>query len=286
MKTRLRILKPVIALCSAFIATLAFGQTTYVWTNQNPLNLIAGDLNQSTNWTPNGIPRPDSGPNSNGVYGDEMQFDGRTTGPLAVTQNGAGMIGGGGGGVPYGLRLHLTPNQTQPVTIFSPVPVSIGMRMSYFTVDAGTGSLILGGHTTNCLDILAGALNGQVLGFTNNSSTPTEITESTRWRLGGAGAHPFVLAGSGDWLVNNHLRSANSSAFLIQKLGPGTMTWTGTNIAAANYPDQLGTPITIGGGTMIWKTSDIVGGLAGNPNIVHNGTLFKYDVTPAPGLAT
>src|SRR5262249_1003516 len=39
---------------------------------------------------------------------------------------------------------------------------------------------------------------------------------------------------------------------------------------------------TIFAGTMIWKTSDLVGSSAGgsssgNPNIVHNGTLFKYD---------
>jgi autotransporter-associated beta strand protein len=151
------------------------------------------------------------------------------------------------------------------------------MRMSYFAIDAGGGSLILGGHTSNCLDILAGVLNGQILGFTNNSSTPSEITESTRWRLGGAGAHPFVLAGSGDWLVNNHLRSAASGGILVQKFGSGTMTWIGTNIPNAIYSDLLGTPIIIGGGTMIWKTSDIVGGDAGNPNIIHNGALLKYD---------
>ncbi len=73
------------------------------------------------------------------------------------------------------------------------------------------------------------------------------------------------------------MRSANTSVILLQKYGSGTMTWTGTNVPNANYPDQLGTPITIGGGTMIWKTADLVGGSAGNPNIVHTGTLFKYD---------
>src|SRR3974390_2940436 len=115
---------------------------------------------------------------------------------------------------------------TAPVTISSPVQVSGGMRMNYFAIDAGAGSLVLGNHDTNCLDMIAGVLNGQILGFTNNSATPCVINESVRWGLGGAGAHPFVFAGSGDWLVNNHLRSANASSIIVQKLGSGTMTWT------------------------------------------------------------
>jgi autotransporter-associated beta strand protein len=149
--------------------------------------------------------------------------------------------------------------------------------MNYFTIDGGTGSLVLGDHSSNCLDIIAGVLNGQILGLTNNSATPCVINESVGWRLGGAGAHPFVFTGTGDWIINNHLRSAGSTAVTVRKFGPGTMTWTGTNIPNATFTDPLGTPITIGGGAMIWKTSDLVGGSAGNPNIVHNGTLLKYD---------
>ena len=274
---RLGLINQLIFLCSAFVVPPVFGQTIYVWTNQNPILYSGGDLALNTNWTPNGVPRADTGPDSKGVYGDEMQFDGRTSGPLAVTQNGGGpQTAGGGAGLPYGLRIHLTSNQTSSVTIQSPVSVSGGMRMNYFAVDTGAGGLILGDHSLNVLDIIAGVLNGQSLGFTNNSSTPSIINETVRWRLGGAGAHPFVFAGSGDWLINNRLRSSGSSAVLVQKFGPGTMTWTGTNVPNASGFDQLGS-ITIGGGTMIWKTSDLVGGSAGNPNIVHNGTLFKYD---------
>jgi autotransporter-associated beta strand protein len=275
MKTRLRILRLVIALYSAFITKAAFGQTTYVWTNQYPAHLAAGDLNQATNWSPNGVPTSSSGPDANGVYGDEMQFDGLTTGPLNVTENNTGLELPPQG--PAGLRIHVTSNQPEPVTISSSVQAPGPMRMNYFAIDAGTGSLVLGNHDTNRLDIIAGSINGQVLGFTNHSATPCMINESVRWRLGGAGAHPFVFAGSGDWLLNNHMRSANHAAIILQKFGPGTVTWIGVNNAVANYPDQLGSPITIGGGTMIWKTSDLVGGSAGNPNIVNNGTLLKYD---------
>lgn len=289
MKTPTKILRSIVALSGLVAVTSAFGQSSYIWTNQNPLLLNApngGDMNQGTNWMrngpaglntdPNGVPRPDF---QDGVtWGDEMIFNGLTTGPLTVTQNGNSQANGAGSGQPYGLRIHLTSAQTAPVTIQSPVGVSGGMRMNYFAIDAGAGPLILGGHNGNCLDIVDGVLNGQVLGLTNNSSAPCEITEGVRWREGGAGAHPHIFTGTGDWIVNNHMRSANSSAVIVQKDGPGTMFWTGTNNANANFPDQLGNPITIFGGTMVWKTSDLVGGSAGNPNIVINsGTLLKYD---------
>jgi len=279
MKTTLTSL--VLILFTTLAMSPVFGQTTYVWTNQ--LNTPTADLIGSTNWNPNGSPTSQSGPDANGVYGDEMQFNGQTTNGLAVTGNGGGVMGAGAGsGTPYGLRVHLTSAQPNSVNIYSTVAVSAGLRMNYFATDPGAGALIIGDHSPNCLDVVAGVINGQIFGFTNNSSVPAVINETVRWRMGGAGAHPFAFTGTGDWIVNNHLRSANQSAILVQKFGPGTMTWTGTNTANANFPDQLGTPITIGEGTMIWKTSDLVAGnaggsSAGNPNIVNNGTLWKYD---------
>ena len=195
---------------------------------------------------------------------------------------------GAGSGQPYGLRMHLTSNQTSPVTIISPVSVSGGMRMNSFTIDAGSGGLNFGNNnTSNVLDILAGVLNGQVFGFTNNSTAPSVINADVRWRMGGAGFHPHIFAGTGDWIVNNHMRSANSSAIGVQKEGPGTMTWSGTNAGPlVNWFDNLGTPVRVNGGTMILKTSDLVDTSAGSPGIVHNGTLLKFDVQPVAGLVT
>jgi fibronectin-binding autotransporter adhesin len=211
------------------------------------------------------------------TFGDEMLFNGQTTGPVVATQNGGSQANGAGTGLPYGLRIHLSSSQTSPVTIYSPVSVSGGLRMNYILIDAGAAAFNLGDHGNNCLDILSGVLNGQVFGFTNNSTTPASINETVRWRMGGAGAHPHIFAGTGDWILNNHMRSANSSAIIVQKFGPGTITWTGTNNPNSNFPDQLGSPVTIGGGTMIWKTSDLVGGsIAGNPNIINNAT-WEYD---------
>jgi autotransporter-associated beta strand protein len=289
MKTKLLMHKLLPVLFAALTTTAVFGQTTWVFTNQHPtLDVTTGDLGLSTNWNNlssgvggNGVPIPNVMDASATIFGDEMLFDGQTTGALAVTQNGGAQVAGGGSGQPYGLRVHLTPNQTSSVTIQSPVAVSGGMRMNYFAIDAGSGGLTLGDHSGNCLDFVAGVLNGQILGLTNNSTTPCVINETVRWRMGGAGSHPHIFTGTGDWIVNNHMRSANQSSIQVQKDGPGTMTWTGTNTANANFPDSLGSPISILNGTMIWKTSDLVGGSAGNPNIVHNGALWKYDQIPS-----
>ena len=135
-----------IGLCSAVATTAIFGQSTYVWTNQNPAH--ASPLGTSTP-PPIGAPTVSpAGRISDGItFGDEMQFDGQTTGPLIATQNGGSQVNGSGAAQPYGLRIHLTANQTSPVTIISPVSVSAGMRMNYFTVDAGSGGLIIGNTT-------------------------------------------------------------------------------------------------------------------------------------------
>jgi autotransporter-associated beta strand protein len=236
----------------------------------------------------NGQPRPDF---QDGVtWGDEMLFDGVTTGPVIATQDGGFQANGGGSGQPYGLHIHLTANQIAPVTLYTrAIGASGGMRMNSIQIDAGAGQLSLGSNSlTGVLDILAGVLNGQVLGFTNNSSTPCVINPDVRWRLGGAGSHPHVFAGSGDFNISNHLRSANQSSIQVQKFGPGTMTWIGTNVGSqsGNWGDSIGSPIIIGEGTMIWKTADLVSfGSSGNPNINNNAT-WIYDVVPTVGLVT
>jgi len=133
--------------------------------------------------------------------------------------------------------------------------------MNSFSVSAGAGGLNIGiDSTTNIFDVVSGEVNGQILGFTNNSSTTCVVNPDVRWRMGGAGAHPHVFTGSGDWIVRNHMRAQNGASIVIQKFGSGTMTWYGTNVGvqADHWKDPVGTPITIGGGTMIWKTSDLV----------------------------
>jgi fibronectin-binding autotransporter adhesin len=310
MKTPTKMLRSIIALSGCLAVTSAFSQSTYVWTNQNPQQLAipapppgfgGGDLNMGTNWTrivgpstggtdAGGVPRPDF--QDGVIWGDEMQFNGQTTGAVIATQNGGSQANGGGSGQPYGLHIHLTANQTAPVTLYTRAGgASGGMRMNSIQIDAGAGQFSLGSNSlTGVLDIVGGVLNGQIFPFTNNSTFPAVVNPDTRYRMGGAGSHPFMFAGTGDWIVNNHMRSANQSSIQVEKFGSGTMTWTGTNVdtvsPGANWGDQLGSPIIIGEGMMIWKTSDLVSsGSSGNPNVVNNAT-WKYDVQPTPGLVT
>ena len=204
-KTRLPILRLFIILCGTFAMTSVFGQTTFVWTNQYPGILTGtGDMNQSTNWSPNGVPNPMvDGTGSGGPSGDLILFDGRTTGPLSITESGGTLGGGGGQSYPAGARLELTANQTNSVTIVSPGGgTSGGYRMNWFTIDAGAGGLIIGNNNSvDIFDIVGGELNGQIQGFTNNSSVTCVMNAGTRFRMGGAGFHPHVFAGTGDWIV-------------------------------------------------------------------------------------
>ena len=279
--------KLLAVLCGvAFATTAAFGQPfTFTWTNQNPANTLAGDLSTAANWSPSpgnpvAVPNPNAGPDINGLYGDEVVWDGQTAGPLSITAN-TGQLGGSG--PPVGLRFHLTANQTSPVQLFCPTNIggsgiSAGTRLQSILIDSGAGGLIIGDNSTNCLDFISGGVNGQIHNFVNNSATPAIINPAVRWRMGGGGAHPHVFDGTGDWIVNNRMRAQNGATIIVQKQGGGTMTWTATNSPAAGAgPDAVGNPITIGGGTLIMKSSDLVGGPAGNPNIVHNGTLLRYD---------
>ena len=111
------------------------------------------------NTDPAGVPRPDF---QDGVtWGDEMLFNGLTTGPLAVTQNGNSQANGAGSGQPYGLRIHLGSSNCAGDHSISGCDFG-GMRMNNFLIDAGSGGLILGDHSVNCSDIVGGVLNGQI----------------------------------------------------------------------------------------------------------------------------
>ena len=269
MKPRIRILKSVVALFFSLAVTSALSQTIFVWTNSassNPTNTSAVDLANANNWDPNGLPVYNTG----GV-GDEMQWDGRTTGDVYVS---ADTLAAGFSGGAYGLTWHLTGNQTRPVHVFTTiVPNNPGARSKEFIIDSGAGAFHLGfDSATNALDVLMGGTNPQNHGFTNNSTTASVIWPNVRWRMGGGGAHFYMFEGTGDWIVNNRLRSQNGASIVVQKLGIGTMTWTATNTPSSLGNDALGSPITIGGGTMILKSSDCIA----NQSMVINA-LLKYD---------
>jgi fibronectin-binding autotransporter adhesin len=266
MKAEPIIFTRILALCSALVATAAFGQTTFVWTNQ----LSPVDIAGPTNWSPNGTPNATTGPDLNGSYGDEMQWDGQTTNDVAMFSNTG--LQTFFSGQAWGLTYHLTSNQSRSVQLYTTLATSLGIRSKQFILDSGAGSFHLGDNTLNALDVLMGGTNPQTHGFTNNSANAATIYPNVRWRMGGGGAHTYVFEGTGDWIVNNRLRSQNGAAILVFKSGSGTMTWTATNVPNSFGGDALGTPVRVDGGTLVIKSSDCIA----NQAIAINA-LFKYD---------
>ncbi len=263
MKTSLTILKPTIILCSIFATTAVFGQMTYTWTNS-----AGGDLAGSTNWNPNGVPNP-----NDANVGDTMQFDGQSSGPVAATSNTGAQVGYSGGA--WGLKVHLTSNQTSPVNFYTTVAnaASPGIRFSDITIDSAAGSFSLGNSsTTNALDTIWGGMAGQTHTWVNNSTNPATIYPNARWRFGGGGVHNFVFDGSGNWIVNNYLIQVEGVTS-VQKSGSGTMLWTGANVLYSQGNGYIISPVIISGGTLILKSSDLLN----TQNITHNGTLLEYD---------
>jgi fibronectin-binding autotransporter adhesin len=252
----------VIALCGAFATTAAFGQATgnpaqtnFVWIAAGG----AGDVGTAANWNPTGVPSP-ARTGSSANYGDIMDFDGQTTGPVFATSNGGSETGSSVGGATAGLYLHVDANQVNRVTLYTTVAnsASSGMRFNSIGIDAGSGGLTLGtGSTTNCLDTLWGTMNPETQGLTNNSAYPAIINKDVRWRLGAGGAHTFVFGGTGDWYITNDIANVNSSATVIQKDGPGTMYWTAGHNNYWGTITTIATPLAISGGTLVLQSSSL-----------------------------
>ena len=260
MKTRLILF--VIALFGAFATTAAFGQGTGNALQTNFVWIAAGsniDVGTSTNWSPTGVPNP-SRTGSSSDYGDILDFNGQTTGPVFATSNGGSETGSSVGGTTAGLYVHLTSNQVNRVTLYTTVAnsASSGMRFNSIVFDAGSGGFTMGtGSTTNSLDTLWGTTNPETEGLTNNSANPAIINKDVRWRLGAGGAHTFVFSGTGDWYITNDIANVNGAASLVQKDGPGTMYWTAGNNSYWGTETTISTPMTISGGTLMLLSSGL-----------------------------
>lgn len=272
MKTKLKIFKHLILLCCTFATTAVFGQTAYTWTN----NVAFSDLGIAANWNPNGVPSIGSG----SVTGDAMQFDGQTTGPVAAISNTGSQTGSSVGNPAAGIYVHLTANQTSPVTFLTTVAnsASSGIRFNSITIDAGAGSFTLGqGSTTNCLDTLWGTSNPANQGLTNNSANSAYILPDVRWRLGAGGAHTFIFSGTGDWHVTNDIANVNGAASLVTKDGPGTMYWSAGHNSYWGSITTIATPMTIQGGTLVLNSSSLFPATT-TINITDPVGLLKFDV--------
>src|SRR5258708_2921522 len=286
MKTRLTILKLLVVLCCTFATTVVFGQlTTYTWTNRNPVLLLGGvgDLGVTTNWSPNGVPIGNIGPDGNGIFGDTMVWDGQTTHDLLLTETGTAVGAGGqnqaaGFGNPTGIHLHLTSNQTNSVTVYSvQSPASSGWRFSDLIIDGPGGSWSFGTNSSanQHLDIVTGGQPGQIHNFINNSTNAARVNQDVRWRAGGGGAHTYVFDGTGDWIINHDMIGANNSPNVITKTGSGTMTWFYAKTDSGQNSSLQG-PQTISGGLQIRKNAGLFPTIV---QAVQNDSTLRWDAS-------
>lgn len=280
MRTHSAIARVAIALCCTFVATATLGQVTFTWTNQ-----AGGDLAGPTNWTPNGLPNPDDPSSTTPGAGDQILFNGSTSGPLTNVCQTLALQGGSGSTV--GLYVYLAASQTSPVTFISSSGLGGTVRFQSITNEAGSGGLTIGDNESgNTFDTYWGGINGQVHQLRNDSVNPCTLNSGLRIRFGGGGTHTFIFDGSGDWHVTNDMNNFSSSISHVTKNGTGTMVWYSTNNPDLQHNGSFGTGngVFINGGKLILKTSDSFRSAnIGRTGITNNAYLEYDDVNPAGG---
>jgi autotransporter-associated beta strand protein len=260
------------AFAGLLLASGAFGQTTYIFTNQTPSHPAVGDMGISTNWDPNGLPNPGST--------DVAEFNGVTTGPLAVTLN--GNLGGNSGNP--GIQFYMAAGQTSSLQIGPPAGVNAGTpRANGLQIDSGAGQFTFGDDTVNSLEIVWGSAFTHLM--ENDSSYPAIIKPNLKWRNGGGGTHIWNYAGAGDWYVYNYMHCDNSgNGSGVDKSGTGTMYWFGTNVPNAQVAVTVGAGLNLMGGTLVLESPDL---LVGCPLQLDTagagGTLLIYNATNGSG---
>lgn len=265
MKTKLGMLNLVTVLCCAIVLT-SNAQTIRTWTG-----LADGvRLDLAGNWDPNdAVPQPN----------DTMLWNGVTTSNLFLTFI-TGAISGAWG--QNGRDIYLTANQVHSVTIYGSAGIQQTLRMNGITVEEGAGALTLGSDGTNqldVLDLLLGGVTGQTHTWINNSTNPVTFKPNVRIRYGGGGAHTIIFDGTGDWIINHHLRADNNSTTVVTKSGSGRMIWTRIDLPIVHFDSPIGTPVTINEGTIILKSGNCIDSQA-----INNNGLLEFDAAAQSGL--
>jgi|GEM_PF-1018308 len=231
-----------LALASAPLASHA---ANIIWDG----NGVGGtDIGVAANWLGDVLPSV--------AVPDTMVFDGTVAGPLVLLYNDASLAGAAGNG---GLNLNMTGTQTSSLSIDSGANVN-SLRLNNVTLDAGAGAFSLG-DGSGTFNVTLGGAGGQTHTFTNNSSNTAIIGSDVVFGTGGAGAHTLVLAGSGNWTLNNIITNSSGTVTVTKNDNGiltlnGANTYTGgTNLNAGtlniNSTAALGTgALTINGGTI------------------------------------
>ncbi|HLX69365.1 MAG TPA: autotransporter-associated beta strand repeat-containing protein [Verrucomicrobiae bacterium] len=219
MKIRSTTLKCLIGTALLTAGTTVFGQIQ--WTG------VAGTLNGTnfgvtTNWS-GGSP----------TSGTLCQFNGNVAGNITaasidgVDHAGSGNPIGGSFGA-SGVSIEITPTQTSPVNLISPVAASTGMGFNNITVDSGAAQFTVGNTTANQL-LCTLRPSGSVHIWENDSSHPLIIMPNMQIANGGgASGHVIQFNGPGDFGVTNNLRFNNGPTFTetVAMTGTGTLYWT------------------------------------------------------------
>ncbi len=268
MKTGFIRFELITVLCSVVATTAVVGQTTYTWTGAGDGTNIA----TAANWNPVGYPSGTSGTQ------DTAQWDGLTTSNLFLTYGTPGFPAGSFPSV--GANLVLTANQTHSVTIASPVAQSANLSVSDIANDSAGACFVLGGTNTADLLNITCRPSGATHHWNNNSTNTAVVNQGVRFLAGGGAEYTLDFDGTGDWTVNNCLVSDNITSILIQKDGPGTMTWIPTGYLGNS---SFGNPaITVNAGTLILAGNHP---RLGNQAVVNNAALQYNAVAQSQTLS-
>lgn len=272
MKNRFRILKLLVVSCCACATTGVFGQTTRTWTGGDGTGTAIG---QATNWSGSVSP--------NSAAGDICQWDGTVAGNLFLTADTAN--GNFNNGTP-GVNFNITSTQVGSLNIRS---IQLGgsgnLALNGLAIANGAGAFSFGDGTANVFNIImrpsSGSSPGPLHDWTNNSASAAIIYPNVRWQSGGGNPHQLRFDGTGDWNVTNNLIFANNTGIFIQKAGAGTFFWAGPSIAGAAGNNSIGSPVDFEGGTVVLKSS----GLLGTQRITNNGVMLEYAAPSAQTLS-
>ena len=264
MKTKVQIVR-LLTLCCAFSTASVLGQTTHTWTNA-----AGGDIATAANWNPNGIPSGLPSP------GDTAQWDGLTTGPLAVTASTAFLPNTGLG--TFGLRFVFTANQVSSVNFSSTASAGSALiGINNLSIASGAGAVTIGNSggpgpgNTFLFNFVTRPSGLGVHNFLNDSANTAIINGGVRWLAGGGTVYALDFDGTGNWAVNNYLVTDNGAGIRIQKDGTGTMTLTPTGYLGIDA--ILSPAITVNAGELVLAGSHP---RLGSQAIVNNAT-FQFN---------
>lgn len=271
MKTKAITLKVAAVLCSAFVSGVALAQDTYTWTAGAPEGQ-KHRLDIAANWDLNALPTGN---------GDIMRWDGLTTSNLMLTIETGNLSGAWG---QSGRNVYLTANQVNSVTWY-PVSSAVALRMDGITLEPGAAAFTIGDD--NCavyFDIVMGGLTGQTHYWVNNSTNPITIKPNVRFRHGGGGAHTFVMQGTGDFIIDHHMRTHNNAPSVITMESTGTLYWSRTRDCAP-YDSFIQGPLTISSGRLVVKSANLINDIR-TPGSIVNNALLEYDAGSGADLVT